>query len=210
MNVRTALALAALVLFCVPAAAQVPTDFGEIFRQILENETREQTRQDGAEQDVRELIDTLRLLRLAKALDLTDEETVLMVRRLDKWKIELQTLKYERVVLDQKLRKDLEQGAAPEVISKKIESLMDFDLSIAQSTRRLVGEAANGLSVEKKARFYLFIEDFDQELRRLIMRAKRHADRAENGSAKRRPREPRRPHPPATPPAPQQPITPPK
>ena len=205
MIARNALALSCAFLLSVSASAQISPSFLQFLRQYLENETRMGAPRDGQEQDVRELVETLRIVRLSQALELTDEEAVMVVRRLGKWKKDLQTLKYERVKLDRALRADLESKAGEEVVAKKFEALMELDLSIAQSTRRLVEAAGKDLSPEQTAKFYLFLGDFDQELRRMINRAKRHAERGEKAvqrlhrrnapaapRAPGRPREPRR------------------
>ena len=176
MIARNALALSCALLLSVSASAQISPSFMQFLRQYLENETRMGAPSDGQEQDVRELVEALRIVRLSQALGLTDEEAATVVRSLGKWKKDLQRLKYERVRLE---RADLESKAGQEMVAKKFEALMELDLSIAQSTRRLVEAAGKDLSPGQTAKFYLFLGDFDQELRRMINRAKRHAERDE-------------------------------
>ena len=205
MIARNALALSCALLLSVSASAQISPSFMQFLRQYLENETRMGAPSDGQEQDVRELVEALRIVRLSQALGLTDEEAATVVRSLGKWKKDLQRLKYERVRLERELRADLESKAGQEMVAKKFEALMELDLSIAQSTRRLVEAAGKDLSPGQTAKFYLFLGDFDQELRRMINRAKRHAERDEKAGqrlhrrnepaaprAPGRPREPRR------------------
>ena len=179
MIARNALALSCALLLSVSASAQISPSFMQFLRQYLENETRMGAPSDGQEQDVRELVEALRIVRLSQALGLTDEEAATVVRSLGKWKKDLQRLKYERVRLERELRADLESKAGQEMVAKKFEALMELDLSIAQSTRRLVEAAGKDLSPGQTAKFYLFLGDFDQELRRMINRAKRHAERDE-------------------------------
>ncbi len=200
MIARNALALSCAFLLSVSASAQISPSVLQFLRQYLENETRFGAQRDGQEQDVRELVEALRIVRLSEALDLTDEEAVLVVRRLGKWKKDLQTLKYERIKLDRELRALLESKAGDKVVAKKLEALMELELSIAQSTHRLVKEAGKDLSLEQTAKFYLFLGDFDQELRRMINRAKRHAERNEtSGQRLHRRNEPAAPQAPARP-----------
>lgn len=180
MIARNALALSCAFLLSVSASAQISPSFMQFLRQYLENETRMGAPSDGQEQDVRELVEALRIVRLSQALGLTDKEAATVVRSLGKWKKDLQKLKYERARLERELRADLESAAGEEMVAKKFEALMELDRSIAQSTRRLVEAAGKDLSPVQTAKFYLFLGDFDQELRRMITRAKRHAERDEN------------------------------
>lgn len=197
MIARNALALSCALLLSVSASAQISPSFMQFLRQYLENETRMGAPRDGQEQDVRELVEALRIVRLSQALGLTDEEAATVVRSLGKWKKDLQRLKYERARLERELRADLSSKAGEEMVAKKFEALIELDLSIAQSTRRLVQAAGKDLSPVQTAKFYLFLGDFDQELRRMINRAKRHAERGEKAGQRLHRRD--------TPPAPRAP-----
>ena len=92
-------------------------------------------------------------------------------------------------------------GGSDKTEAEALERLKELDVEIARSTHKLVEEASRDLTTEQTARFYLFLGDFDEELRHLVYRAKRHAERK---NSKKKADD----HRPASPASPGKPLTP--
>lgn len=169
----TFLAALVCVAFMVPiAAAQDLPDAYQIFRQLLENETREVTPEDTKDQDIRELIEALMMVRLSKALALNDEETVLFIRKHSVYRSQFLQQKRKRAEIRRELREALHAKADDATVKAKLDELMRLEVAIAQSTCTMIEESRKDLTLSETAKFYLFIGDFDHELRQLVMRAR--------------------------------------
>ena len=57
-------------------------------------------------------------------------------------------------------------------VEQKLEKLLKLDITIAQLIEQMIDEAKNDLTTEQAAKFYLFIEDFEHELSRMIDKAR--------------------------------------
>jgi len=160
-----------------------PMSEGELFRSMLEHEARELDVGDVEETDVRELVNMVMTIRLAKRLGLTDEQTLLCARRVGSHKDELLTLKGNRARTTHHLRGILNGDAPEEAVTKQLEKLLNLEHEIAALTGKLVKEAEKDFDVSQTAKLYLFLGDFDNDMRRLIRRAQRLRERYEEQRA---------------------------
>lgn len=122
----------------------------------------------GGDERSRELFQQVMVARLSKELDLNDEETVLLVRRFLDYKEEGKQLRRERTQLGKALRELVQGGDANnDKIENKLGELMRVDEQIAASKRGLYEKMSADLAPVKKAKLYAFMQEFENELRRM-------------------------------------------
>ena len=122
----------------------------------------------GGDERSRELFQQVMVARLSKELDLNDEETVLLVRRFLDYKEESKQHRRERAQLGKQLQ-DLvraAEGKDAEIEAKLVE-LLAVDEKIAGAKRGLYEKMSVGLAPLKKAKLYAFMQEFENELRRM-------------------------------------------
>lgn len=156
-----------------------PMSEGELIRSMLEHEARELDVEDVEESNVRELINMVMTVRLAKRLDLSDEQTLLFARHVGTYKDELLALKGKRARTTRHLRGILDGDAPEEAVTERLEKLLNLEHEIAELTGKLVKEAEKEFDVGQTAKLYLFLGDFENDMRRLIRRAQRLRERYE-------------------------------
>jgi hypothetical protein len=124
------------------------------------------------ERDIRDLVQMVMIARLAKALDLTDEQTILMTRRIEKFREESEAIAKERRELARDLRQSIRANAPEDEIAAKFKALVAQDEQIAKQKGASFEELSQGLSTAQQAKLYIFLSDFQGELRRLVHRAR--------------------------------------
>ena len=128
-----------------------------------------------AREDAREMVETLMMARLSRELKLNDEETVLMVRRIEEFKQKIGAKKRQRAELAKTLRESVESGAPDEEIQAKTRELMEADRAVAETRFGLFDEASKGLNAAQAARLYVFLSEFEDQMRKLVQRARARA-----------------------------------
>jgi hypothetical protein len=133
------------------------------------------------ERDVRELIETVMLVRLSKELELDDEKTVLLVRRFGEVKEQAESLAKQRGQALAELKASVRAGDTDEVIQEKLTKLRDLDTQLATIKEDAFQQAASELTVTQQAKLYVFIQEFEDEMRHMIMKAREHYRRIMGG-----------------------------
>lgn len=126
-------------------------------------------------QDVRELIETVKMVRLTKELGLTQEQTVVLVKQYNEYKERLERLSQRR---QERLRdlKDAVHSDNNDRIEAALKALITQDAEIAEMRRTAFNEVGKELTIKQKARLYVFLQEFDQDMRRLIQRARERGE----------------------------------
>lgn len=143
------------------------------------------------EKDLNELIQTIMTARLSKELALTDEQTVLMVRRMTELRDQTNELKRRRAEAIKELRAALKSGK-PDEIQPKLDALMALDQCAIDLRTRTYERASENLSLVQRAKVYVFLSDFPNEMRRLAKAAKERAMRAAGAEVPKPTQEPQR------------------
>ena len=133
---------------------------------------------DLNEQGVKELVQTVMLVRLTKELDLDTERTVVLVRQFEDAKEKSAALAEERKQIMQDLQQAVENKAPDEQINEKINALIAADQKMQEIKLDAFKEASEGLTPTQKAKLYTFIHQFEDQMRKLVMRAKMRAGTA--------------------------------
>lgn len=134
-----------------------------------------------SEQDARELIETYRMTRLTDLLNLSDEETVVMVRHFREYREKRDALfKQRRELLDQ-LKAAIHEKQGDAVIEQKLAALIANETAYGQARRETFAKAGEKLSSEQRAKLFVFMSEFDGEVRKMIQKARQKGGRDWNG-----------------------------
>lgn len=159
---------------CFAAFAQQTADQERdmaTFRSLIEQEAQDLSVNNPKDSDIISLVERIMMVRLAQTLDLTVEETQDLGTRVGQCRSRVYNLKWLRADLRQSLREAVEAGEDVEV-EEKLEKLLKLDITIAQLIEEMIEDSREDLTVEQAARFYLFIEDFERDLSRMIEKAR--------------------------------------
>lgn len=124
------------------------------------------------EDDVRALIETVRMVRLSQELGLNDEQTVLLVRQYNETKEETSKIQMERQEIAKELRELVTAGAPDNEVEKTLDHLIAKDKEAVMMRFDAFERAAAGLTPTQKAKLYVFMGDFEKRMRNLIEKAK--------------------------------------
>jgi hypothetical protein len=128
--------------------------------------------EEWRERDVKELVETLWMVRLTKELGLSDEQTVLMVRRTNEFKDQKKELGEKRQQLVRALKADIKSGQPEEQVRQKLDELIAHDKKVPELKWQMYEKVAEGLSVAQRAKLYVFMNEFEGEMRHLIEKAR--------------------------------------
>ncbi len=119
-----------------------------------------------------ELVQEIMAARLAQQLGLNDEETVILLRRLVEYRTQIGTLQKERQETLRSLRAILKQNGSEKEIEETLSRLKDLDANLQELKRTAFEKISAGMSVTRRARLYVFCNDFENEMRRLVQKAR--------------------------------------
>lgn len=145
-------------------------------------------RKEGAspneQREVRKLVEEIMAARLSQQLELNDEQTVLMLRKLAEFREELQAFRKTRQELVTGLQSGLQAGEADAQLETKLNELVAHDAKMADAKKNMWEKAGAGFSVAQRAKLYVFLNDFENQMRKLVQKAReRNAQRAGGGGA---------------------------
>ncbi len=124
-------------------------------------------------EDPREMVETVLMARLAKALELSEEETVMVVQRFQDYRSELHAMVREHQDLVRSLRENLREEDPDEgEIEERLEAVIEQEKAIANHRHETFKAVGEDLTSLQQARLYVFMQDFDADMRRLIHRAR--------------------------------------
>jgi len=139
--------------------------------------------EDLDEQDVRELVEVLRMARLSKAVGLDKEETVVLVRVYDRFKSRAGELNRERRRIMDDLKRAVRSSADDALIEQHLNELIEIDKRLFELRLKAFETISEDLTTEQRAKLYVFMREFDEELRRMVVRARRDMMRERAGNA---------------------------
>uniref|UniRef100_A0A7C4TH48 Periplasmic heavy metal sensor n=1 Tax=candidate division WOR-3 bacterium TaxID=2052148 RepID=A0A7C4TH48_UNCW3 len=127
------------------------------------------------EKDPREIIEKVRIYKLTEALDLTTEQAAKFFPRLKEMRKTEQEFQRERIEIIQKLKQMLKEGATEQEISKVLDRYSEIHKKKMERHIKEIGELKEILTPSQQAKFLIFQEEFEKEIRDLIKEVrKRH------------------------------------
>ncbi len=124
------------------------------------------------DKEIREMVTTVMMVRMSRELDLSDEQTVLMVRNFSELRDKLTDLGEKRGELIDTLRDKVDNHASDSEIEPLLDQLMSIDDRREAARREAFEKAGADLTVSQRAKLYIFTQDFEWHMRRLIMKAR--------------------------------------
>lgn len=154
----------------------------------MQAKNKPQKKQPGKQQnnqETRELVRTLMMVRMSKELGLDDEMTVVMIRRFDRLKEQETKFRQERRKLLKTLEASFESNNEEE-ITNGFNKLVAFDKKSVNQKRKLFDEVCEGLTPTQKAKLYVFKEKFEKDMRKMIQQARERRGGRQAGQNQRR------------------------
>jgi hypothetical protein len=138
----------------------------------------------GNAKDAREMVEMVMMVRLSRELELTEEETVLLVRRMTEFREELGKLNRKRRSLSANLR-ELTNGenaeSDDEAIQLALKDLKKSDQRINNAKLEMHEKLSEGLDANQQGRLYFFLEDFEENMRHMVQRVRDRRRAMEGG-----------------------------
>uniref|UniRef100_A0A7C6EME5 Periplasmic heavy metal sensor n=1 Tax=candidate division WOR-3 bacterium TaxID=2052148 RepID=A0A7C6EME5_UNCW3 len=120
------------------------------------------------EKDPREIIEKVRIYKLTEELDLSEEQTIKFFPKLKEMRRNEQEFHIQRIEMIKKLKELLEEKANEQEIVKVLNKLQELQKKRFESQLKEIEEIKQILTPEQQARFIIFQEEFEREIRDLI------------------------------------------
>lgn len=143
--------------------------------------------------DIQQLVELVMMVRLSQELDLSEERTVVMVRRFQDFKERQKEVSVKRQQAAKDLKEAIKTQASDDVIKGKLDALMAMDNELVAMRKKAFEEVSSDLTTVQRAKLYVFLQEFEGQMRRLIEKARQRREhevrqgaheRAEDGSEK--------------------------
>ena len=133
--------------------------------------------EDGREarrgpREAREAMQRVRIRRLAETLDLDGQETEKVVNRIEAHEEKQRELQRELGQARHDLRVALREDADEDTVSEKLDKALELEGKKILHQRDGYREITEDFDVKQQARFYLFMPEFEEDMRRLVERAR--------------------------------------
>ncbi|HPO15802.1 MAG TPA: hypothetical protein PLI09_20335 [Candidatus Hydrogenedentes bacterium] len=122
--------------------------------------------------DTRALLEEVMIARMSQELALDDEQTVLMVRRFSQFRDQLREMRKQRAEMAKELKALIKQNKEDASIEEKLNALTTIDEKIIQARVEAFNNAAADLTPWQRAKLYLFISEFENEIRGIMQKAR--------------------------------------
>ena len=117
------------------------------------------------------MLEQVMLAQLSEELELSDEQTVLMVRRFMDFRNKRNDLRRERENLMNSLRQAIEGDASDPRLEELLNRIRDLHEALIRQLRELYEDLSRDLNVRQRAKLFLFLEGFDAEVQQMLRRA---------------------------------------
>ncbi len=115
----------------------------------------------------RRLLEAVRVTRMTEALKLSDEQVDRFFSRLKQLEGKRRQLRQEKSRIIEELSRLLEQAEKQKELKTKIEELEKLEQEEREGIRRMMKGLDSLLTIEQQARWRVFNERFDQEIRNM-------------------------------------------
>jgi hypothetical protein len=136
-------------------------------------QVREEKPAPESEEDVRELVESIRMAKLSREVGLTEEQTVLLMRRYHETRNLVGRLTKKRAEQLKDLREAVAGEASDDLLMPLLEQIRATDMELMRIHKEAVAQASEGLTVTQQAKLYVFMNTFDHDMRRLVERVRR-------------------------------------
>ncbi len=124
------------------------------------------------DKDVRHLVHVVMMARMAEELNLTDEETVKLVRRFEQHRTKMEDVARDRSRAAEDLRTAIKNSVDDKEIKQKLDALKKLDSEQFEQRRQTVNDISADLTPIQQAKLYVFMNEFENNVRQMIQRAR--------------------------------------
>ncbi len=125
----------------------------------------------GPDAKTRDLLEKVMMARVSEELSLNDGQTVVLVRRFGEIRSQVAELRRERKLKQRELKEAVKESQDGVDIEAKLNAVLAADIAESQARQDLLAYVGEGLTAWQRAKLYLFIVDFEADIRRMLMRA---------------------------------------
>lgn len=172
-GMRTLLIAALIVGLSGTVFAQKSPQEENAFLQVQADQKTFLDNLGAGEQDLYDLIQQYMLVRIKNVIDLTNVQTIELMKRAGGYKDQLTRLKFQRGMLIAQLHMQTDGNADESHIAATLDNILANEQQTVVTLGKLVSESGSILSVPQQAQLYLFVGDFEQDIRRMATHAKR-------------------------------------
>ena len=135
------------------------------------------------DRDVRELVEILRAAKVSKALGLSEEESFKLFQAFEEQKGIGESLEKEIRASMEALKKAVRDEGTDEEIEALLDKTMAAELALQEHRVNAFGKLTDDFTMEQRAKFYIIMHDFDDDMRRMVHEARKRAmgDRGGDG-----------------------------
>ena len=133
---------------------------------------RPRLREPVPEPATRELLEQVMIARLSRDLGLNDEQTVLLVRRISGFRDEMQELRRHQNEKMREMRLLLRDNADDAAIAECLGALRHLEEKTFEMRREAFRLAERELAPKQQAKLFLFLGEFEEDMRRLVQQAR--------------------------------------
>ncbi len=126
------------------------------------------------EMPAREVLERIFIARVASQLKLSDEQTVLFLKKFIDLQEQTKQLMEQRKKIADSLRADIKKKSEEinkDEIANLYNQLLETDKKIFEAKKKFVEDFSAGLELEKKAELYLILSDFEEEIKKFLKKA---------------------------------------
>lgn len=132
------------------------------------------------DEDARDLVETVMMVRMSEELNLSDEQTVMMVRRLRALKEEMIGMRRQRWALYRELKDALREASDDAAVAATLTALLEYDRQLETFKQDRLEALSEGLTEAQRAKLYIFLCEFENDMRHLVHRAQGRDWRSRN------------------------------
>lgn len=114
------------------------------------------------------MLEQVMLARLSEELNLSDEQTVIMVRRFMDFRNKRNDLRRERENLMKSLRDAIDQNAPDPQLEELLNKIRGLHEALVNQQRALYEELSRDLAPRQRAKLFLFLERFEAEVQQML------------------------------------------
>lgn len=129
---------------------------------------------DSCPRDPREIIEKLRIYRLAEALDLTEEQAAAFFPKLRDLRQIDADFHRDRMKLIEKMKRTATESGAGEGLLDLVKEYENLHVQRSQARARKMGEMRKVLTPLQQVKYLIFEDDFEREIRELIDEVRKH------------------------------------
>lgn len=134
------------------------------------------------QQETRKLLEEVLMARLTRELALDEEQTRLITQHLADYRARMAALRQERAQLVRALKQAVRESKDDAAIATLLEQVTSFEGRVVEVRKEMLAFPTLELTAWQKARLYLFVQEFEADMRRLVKRAQeRRAAAQEKG-----------------------------